>query len=364
MRLRHCLYFVALLALGSLSQAHDHHHHHHEDYYDVLGVGMDASEGDIKKAYRKLSLQYHPDKNKGNSDAEAKFQSISRAYEILTNPELKDIYDFEGEEGLQRHQNQGNRPSSPFDQFFGGGGGRQRGPDAAVEVQVTLEELYNGGEKSVTFKRNVICRKCKGTGAKDGVTKPCKTCGGQGVVLVNQQMGPGFTVQMQQQCPKCGGRGKTFKSKCPHCHGHKVVEEMKTITGVIERGMPSNHEIVFERHGEQHPGVLPGDIIMRLAQQPHRVFRRAGDDLHAQVQISLQDALLGFSSTLAHLDGHKVEVAHAGVTKPFQVRRIAEEGMPHHHVPSQHGDLYVTHHIRFPTKLTDAQRELVTRLLP
>ncbi|ETV85329.1 chaperone DnaJ, variant [Aphanomyces astaci] len=273
MRLRHCLYFVALLALGSLSQAHDHHHHHHEDYYDVLGVGMDASEGDIKKAYRKLSLQYHPDKNKGNSDAEAKFQSISRAYEILTNPELKDIYDFEGEEGLQRHQNQGNRPSSPFDQFFGGGGGRQRGPDAAVEVQVTLEELYNGGEKSVTFKRNVICRKCKGTGAKDGVTKPCKTCGGQGVVLVNQQMGPGFTVQMQQQCPKCGGRGKTFKSKCPHCHGHKVVEEMKTITGVIERGMPSNHEIVFERHGEQHPGVLPGDIIMRLAQQPHRVFR-------------------------------------------------------------------------------------------
>ncbi|RHZ14578.1 hypothetical protein DYB26_007663 [Aphanomyces astaci] len=156
---------------------------------------------------------------------------------------------------------------------------------------------------------------------------------------------------------------------------------MKTITGVIERGMPSNHEIVFERHGEQHPGVLPGDIIMRLAQQPHRVFRyfavcllvafiltcvcsRAGDDLHAQVQISLQDALLGFSSTLAHLDGHKVEVAHAGVTKPFQVRRIAEEGMPHHHVPSQHGDLYVTHHIRFPTKLTDAQRELVTRLLP
>ncbi|RHY98707.1 hypothetical protein DYB37_003633 [Aphanomyces astaci] len=290
---------------------------------------MDASEGDIKKAYRKLSLQYHPDKNKGNSDAEAKFQSISRAYEILTNPELKDIYDFEGEEGLQRHQNQGNRPSSPFDQFFGGGGGRQRGPDAAVEVQVTLEELYNGGEKSVTFKRNVICRKCKGTGAKDGV----------------------------------------------------VVEEMKTITGVIERGMPSNHEIVFERHGEQHPGVLPGDIIMRLAQQPHRVFRyfavcllqafilmcvcsRAGDDLHAQVQISLQDALLGFSSTLAHLDGHKVEVAHAGVTKPFQVRRIAEEGMPHHHVPSQHGDLYVTHHIQFPTKLTDAQRELVTRLLP
>ncbi|ETW03350.1 chaperone DnaJ [Aphanomyces invadans] len=362
MRLGLWVYFAVLLAVGTLSHAHEHHHH--EDYYDVLGVGMDASESDIKKAYRKLSLQYHPDKNKGNSDTETKFQRISRAYEILSNPELKDVYDFEGEEGLQRHQHQGNRPSNPFDQFFGGGSGRQRGADAAVEVQVTLEELYNGGEKSVTFRRNVICRKCKGTGAKDGVTKPCKTCGGQGVVLVNQQMGPGFTVQMQHQCPKCGGRGKTYKSKCPHCHGHKVVEEMKTITGVVERGMPSNHEIVFERHGEQHPGIMPGNVIMRLVQLPHRVFRRAGDDLHAQVQISLKDALLGFDTTLLHLDGHKVSIAHDGVTKPFEVRRVLEEGMPHHHVPSQHGDLYVTHNIKFPTKLTDAQKDLVKRLLP
>ncbi|RHY25951.1 hypothetical protein DYB32_007992 [Aphanomyces invadans] len=262
---------------------------------------MDASESDIKKAYRKLSLQYHPDKNKGNSDAETKFQRISRAYEILSNPELKDVYDFEGEEGLQRHQHQGNRPSNPFgtiethepyhsdnklcsrdscivDQFFGGGSGRQRGADAAVEVQVTLEELYNGGEKS-------------------------------------------------------------------------VVEEMKTITGVVERGMPSNHEIVFERHGEQHPGIMPGNVIMRLVQLPHRVFRCV-------------DALLGFDTTLLHLDGHKVSIAHDGVTKPFEVRRVLEEGMPHHHVPSQHGDLYVTHNIKFPTKLTDAQKDLVKRLLP
>ncbi|CAK4673351.1 unnamed protein product [Aphanomyces euteiches] len=378
MRHQLCLYFIVLLVAVALG--HDHHdHHHHDDYYEVLGLEMDASESDIKKAYRKLSLQYHPDKNKGNADAEAKFQKISRAYEILSSPELKDIYDFEGEEGLQRHQNQGNRPPNPFEQLFGGGGGRQRGPDAAVEVAVTLEELYNGGEKSVTFRKNVICRKCRGTGAKDGKTQPCKTCGGQGVVLVNQQMGPGFTVQMQQQCPKCGGRGKTFKTKCPYCNGHKVVEEMKTITGTIERGMPSTHEIVFEREGEQHPGVMPGNVIMRLVQQPHRVFRfvgkssrsiltcrlsRAGDDLHAQVQISLKDALLGFDIALPHLDGHKVSVAADGVTKPFEVRRIAEEGMPHHHVPSQHGDLYIQHNIRFPTQLTEAQKELVKRLLP
>ncbi|OQS05603.1 hypothetical protein THRCLA_02289, partial [Thraustotheca clavata] len=372
--------YVAIVFFLAFVQGHEHHDHDHDDYYEELGLGMDASDSDIKKAYRRLSLQYHPDKNPGNTEADTKFQKISKAYEVLSNAETRDIYDLEGVEGLERHANQGNRPSSPFgrvfalgykntidsrvDAFFGGGGGKPRGPDATVDIPVTLEELYNGAEKQARFMKNVICRKCRGSGAKDGKMKTCKTCGGQGFVLVQQQMGPGFTVQMQQQCPKCGGKGKTFKHKCPHCNGNKVVAEEKIITGVIERGMPSNHEIVFERESEQRPGMIPGNVIMRLIQQPHKTFRRTGDDLHADITISLKDALLGFESSLIHLDERKVTVEADGVTTPFEVRVLSGEGMPHHNFPSQHGDLHVLHRIQFPKQLSPAQKELVERLLP
>jgi DnaJ-related protein SCJ1 len=233
---------------------------------------MEATESQIKKAYRKLSLKYHPDKSKGDEEAESRFHEISRAYEVLSDPQKRQVYDLEGFEGLERDEQSAGRPSSPFDAFFGGGG-KQRGPDAAVDMPVTLEELYNGAQKQAQFARNVICRKCRGTGAKGGKTTTRKTCGGSGHVLVEQKMGPGFTVQMQQPCPKCGGRGKTFKEACPFCHGHKVVKEDKLLTAEIERGMPSTHQIVFERESEQRPGMIPGDVIFRLHQVPHNRFR-------------------------------------------------------------------------------------------
>lgn len=236
---------------------------------------MEASEAEIKRAYRKLSLQYHPDKAKSagvDADAEQKFHDISRAYEVLSDPVKRQTYDLEGFAGLERDEQSAGRAASPFDAFFGGGG-RQRGPDAAVDMPVTLEELYNGAQKQAQFSRNVICRKCRGTGAKDGKTTTCPTCGGAGVVMVQQRMGPGFTVQMQQPCPACGGRGKTAAHKCPYCHGDKVVKEDKVLTAEIERGMPSTHQIVFERESEQRPGMIPGDVIFRLHQVPHNRFK-------------------------------------------------------------------------------------------
>jgi DnaJ-related protein SCJ1 len=236
---------------------------------------MEATDAEIKRAYRKLSLQYHPDKVKsagGDADTEQKFHEISRAYEVLSDPLKRQTYDLEGFDGLERDEQSAGRAASPFDAFFGGGG-RQRGPDAAVDMPVTLEELYNGAQKQAQFTRNVICRKCRGTGAKDGKTTTCSTCGGAGVVMVQQRMGPGFTVQMQQPCPACGGRGKTAAHKCPYCHGNKVVQEDKVLTAEIERGMPSTHQIVFERESEQRPGMIPGDVIFRLHQVPHNRFR-------------------------------------------------------------------------------------------
>ncbi|KAF1334437.1 Chaperone dnaj, partial [Globisporangium splendens] len=346
---------------GGEEVEHDHDHDH-TDFYEVLGLTMEASDAEIKKAYRKLSLKYHPDKNTGNADAEVKFHQIARAYEVLSDAQKRQVYDLEGFEGLEREEKGGGHHASPFDAFFGGGG-KPKGPDAAVDMPVTLEELYNGAVKEARFTRNTICRKCRGTGAKDGKTTTCKTCGGQGVVLVTQRMGPGFNVQMQQQCPKCGGRGKVFKTHCPYCHGHKVVKEEKTLKAEIEKGMPSNHHIVFERESEQRPGMIPGDVIFRLHQVPHKRFRRANDDLHYEMEITLEEALLGYRKEVLHLDNRRVNVVTSDVTKPFQVRRIVGEGMPVHNYPSQKGDLHVLHEIKFPKKLTDTQKQLIEELL-
>ncbi|TYZ64947.1 hypothetical protein PybrP1_013226 [[Pythium] brassicae (nom. inval.)] len=340
------------------------HEHDHIDFYDVLGITMEATDAEIKKAYRKLSLKYHPDKNAGDAEAATQFHQVTRAYEVLSDAQKRQVYDLEGIEGLEQEEKGGggHHHASPFDAFFGGGG-KPKGPDVAVDVTVTLEELYNGAQKQVQLSRNGICRKCRGTGAKDGKTTTCKTCGGQGVVLVTQRMGPGFNVQMQQQCPKCGGRGKVFKTQCPHCHGHKVVKEEKLLTAEIERGMPSTHQIVFERESEQRPGMVPGDVIFRLHQAPHARFRRADDDLHYELEISLEEALLGYRTEVLHLDARRVVLATTDVTKPFAVRRVAGEGMPVHNFPSQKGDLHVRHEIKFPDALTDAQRQLVEELL-
>lgn len=233
-----------------------------------------------------------------------------------------------------------------------------------VEIEVTLEELYNGGQRQARISRNIICPKCRGTGAKDGEQTTCQQCQGRGVRMVQQQMAPGFVVQMQEQCDKCGGKGKIFKTKCPHCHGNKVVPNEKTLTAHIERGMPSNGEIRFDRESEQAPGITPGDVVFKFKQTPHAVFRRDGDDLHHELHISLREALLGYSKTLRHLDGREVVIDVKGVTQPFQVRKMAGEGMPQHNTPSQHGVLHVKNIVDLPPSLSTEQREAIAKLFP
>ena len=252
----------------------------------------------------------------------------SLASQVLSDAEKRQIYDLEGIEGLESHEKNGGKgggPMSPFDMFFGGqggNGGRRKGPDASVEVDVTLEDLYNGAQRQARISRNVICPKCRGTGAKDGQTTKCNACGGRGVRMVQQQMAPGFVVQMQETCSECGGKGNVYKSKCPHCGGKKTVVEEKTLTAHVERGMPSDAEIRFARESEQAPGVTPGDVIFKLKAAPHPRFRRAGDDLHHDMHLSLREALLGFTRTVQQLDGRAVTVAHNGVTQPFEVRKV------------------------------------------
>lgn len=262
--------------------------------------------------------------NPGDEEAGKKFAEVARAYEVLSDKEKRQVYDLEGLEGLERlekHGAGGGGPMSPFDMFFGGGqqGGRRKGPDAAVEMEVTLEELYNGGSRAARINRNVICPKCRGTGAKDGETQKCRACNGRGVRMVQQQMAPGFVVQMQETCPECGGRGNIAKTACPHCNGKKVMMDEKTLTAQIERGMASDAEIRFERESEQQPGVTPGDVVFKLKAAAHPRFKREGNSLHHEMKLTLKEALLGFKRPIRHLDGRDLWVEHSGVTQPFEV---------------------------------------------
>jgi len=226
-----------------------------------------------------------------------------------------------------------------------------------MDFAVTLEELYLGATKKLSLQRKVLCTKCRGTGAKDGETKKCKTCNGQGVRMVLQQLGPGFNVQMQQPCDACGGKGTIPKSVCPVCGGQKVQNEAKELEALVERGMSDGSELVFPRASEQSPDTVPGDVILTLRQQTHSRFRRQGNDLHYEHTISLKEALLGFRHSVQHLDGRTVPLSSDNVTPPEYVQKVVGEGFPIHNFPSDRGDLYVRYTVRFPKELNDKQRE-------
>eukprot|EP01127_Copromyxa_protea_P002229 TRINITY_DN12122_c0_g1_i1.p1 TRINITY_DN12122_c0_g1~~TRINITY_DN12122_c0_g1_i1.p1 ORF type:complete len:371 (-),score=90.59 TRINITY_DN12122_c0_g1_i1:62-1105(-) len=339
------------------------------DFYKVLGVARNASEKEIKKAYKKLAIQYHPDKNKGNSEVESKMQAVNAAYSVLSDPEKRRIFDQYGEEGLNKDNNRGGGWGDMFD-LFGrrqGGGGKaemKKGQAIYIELQATLEDLYNGRDFEVLQRRQVLCSHCRGTGAEDpnDVSK-CPVCGGSGVKIVNQQLAPGFVQRVQTTCDHCGGKGKIVNSQCHVCHGSKVEKGEQFVMVFIEKGMPDGHEIVSPSDGDQNPDEEPGDLIFKIKTRSHKMFTRQGNDLLMTARISLLQALVGFTSEFEHLDGHKVTLARTDVTPPGFVQTIAGEGMPYFEQASKKGKLYVTYQIDFPSHLTEAQKAEFKRLL-
>lgn len=336
-----------------------------KDFYGILGVARDATERQIKKAFRKLSLKYHPDKTRGNAELHQKYLDVSEAYEVLNDPDKRQIYDIDGEEGLKSGGRQ-QRGNSIFDFFggAGGGGGRRKGPNFQMKLDVTLEELYNGGERPLKIKRKVLCKSCRGTGAKDGKQTKCKACKGKGVVMKLQQLGPGFNVQMQSNCDRCGGKGNIPKHKCPKCRGRKLYDEETELKVVIEKGMPNGHPVLFERASEQSPDTTPGDVIVNLITQNHHKLRREGNDLHYDQTISLKEALLGYKKVIKQLDGRSVVIKSTNVTPHGFTKFIKGEGMPHHNFPSEKGQLVVHFSVNFPKTLSSEQKETIKKLLP
>lgn len=348
----------------------------HTEYYKRLGVEPDASADDIRKAYRKLAVKYHPDKNP-DPKAQEKFKEISSAYEVLSDPQKKETYDQFGEEGLQGGGFNPSSASSIFEQFFGGGGrGKQKpnkGEDIKFQLGVTLKDLYNGKTTKLKVTRNILCQGCNGRGSnKDGAVQTCSTCKGQGIRIITQQMGM-MIQQMQTVCNDCKGKGQTIKEKdrCQRCSGNKVVPEEKQIEVHIDKGMQTGQKINFYGEGEQEPGIEPGDIVIILKekQDPRNPepFKRQGDDLIYEHKITLYESLTGFKFHLKHLDDRYLHVSseEGTITKPGDVKVVMHEGMPIHK-QSYKGNLLIRFDVIFPLpeQLDEPKKAKLKEILP
>jgi len=330
--------------------------------YEVLEVQPGCSDNDLKKAYRKLALKYHPDKTGGATSE--KFQEISHAYDILSDAQKRQVYDQYGEAGLSGEGGAGGgmgglSPEDLFSHFFGGGGGGgrggrpagpRRGKDVAHGLKVSLEDLYKGKTTKLALQKNVLCEKCEGKGGKEGACKTCTTCNGQGFRVMLRQMGP-MMQQIQQPCGDCRGEGEIInaKDKCKHCNARKVMPVRKVLEVHIDRGMRDGRKIVFNGEGDQAPGTIPGDVVIVLEQKEHDRFKRNGDDLFYDAKIDLVTALAGGKIHVPHLDDRVliVEILPGEVIKPGDLKAVMGQGMPteRHH---DFGNLYIQFDIEFP----------------
>ena len=346
-----------------------------DDFYTLLDVPQDATLAVIKRSYRRLSLKHHPD-TAGESGKDM-FQKLSRAYEVLSDQNLRRVYDQEGTDGVAEYEKrkaQGEQPQfqNPFGAFFGFGGAQREAkrPSINIPLIISLKDIYTGRNLEASVFKHMRCKKCRGTGAK---TKKdihtCPKCNGQGVVVGVRHIGGGMYQQVHQQCETCSGKGKIIKRICNHCGGKKVVAGMENVSVFVEKGMADGQEIRFPNMCDEVAGSTdaPGDINFVVSPRPVKGvgfdLRRDGKHLYLETTISLKESLVGFVKDFEHLDGHVVEIDRSNkITGHGHVERIKGEGMPVHESHGELGDLIITFSVRFPSELTDEQREAVMNL--
>ncbi|WP_432697419.1 molecular chaperone DnaJ [Marinobacterium sp. YM272] len=343
-----------------------------QDYYELLDVPRDASDRDIKKAYRRLAMKYHPDRNPDNKEAEDKFKEISEAYEVLADAQKRAAYDQFGHEGVNGQGGFGGGGfggggdfsdifGDVFGDIFGGGGGGgrrrssvQRGADLRYNLDLNLEEAVRGCEKTLKVPTLVGCEVCDGTGAKPGTSaKTCGTCGGIGQVRMQQ----GF-FSVQQTCPTCRGEGKVISDPCSSCHGQGRVEETKTLQVKIPAGVDTGDRIRLTGEGEAgtHGGPA-GDLYVQVNVLQHPIFERDGKHLYCEVPISFVDAALGGELDVPTLDG-RVKLKIPAETQTGKLFRLRGKGIAPVRGGST-GDLMVKVTVETPVSLNSRQKDLL-----
>jgi molecular chaperone DnaJ len=338
-----------------------------KEYYEILGVGEDASQDEIKKAYRKKAKKYHPDSNSEEADEE-KFKKINKAYDVLGDEEKKKKYDRFGKQGVEGSSSRGQRQASSnfqdiFEQIFGGGGfgGRSRsrgGESLKVQTDLTLEEAYNGVEKSFRVERKSECSSCGGTGAEDGETSRCSNCSGRGQVEQVRRTPLGRTRQVTG-CPECDGRGEIPETRCSECGGSGITEQEEKITVDIPAGVSDGQRLRVRNKGHESRQGEYGDLYVYVTVETHDSLERRDSDLYTTARIGVGDAALGTEIEVPHPDG-KIQVDIPKGTQPGQVMRISGKGMPARR--RGRGDLYVRVDVRIPEDVTQEQKEVMEEL--
>lgn len=344
-----------------------------EEYYQVLGVDRSASQDDIKKAYRKMALKYHPDRNPGNKEAEHIFKKAAEAYGVLGDTEKKRRYDQFGMDGLRGTETRGYSTfedifdafgdifggGSIFEDFFGGGRGRgrtaRRGTSLKCDIEVDFKEIATGVEKKIELTRKEICDACRGTGAREG-THPvnCPYCRGRGEVQQSQ----GFFT-LRTTCPKCHGNGKIIESPCSRCGGSGRYPKRTTISIQIPAGVDDGTRLRLTGQGESgENGAPPGDLYCDIHVKPHPIFKRHGNNVICEVPITFAQATLGCAIDVPTLVGNVIQVKIPKGTQNSEVIPIRGEGFPNIHGYGR-GDLLVQVSVEVPTKMTSKQEELL-----
>jgi molecular chaperone DnaJ len=341
------------------------------DYYEVLGVGRDAGADDLKKAYRKLAMQYHPDRNQGDKSAEEKFKEIGEAYAVLSDPEKRQRYDAFGHAGDQMPDFGGFSFESAFDlfdMFFGGAGrsrrtrtGPQRGSDLRMNLEISFEDAVHGAQRTIEVPRAETCSECKGSGSEPGhAPVSCPQCSGSGQVRRAVQSIFGQVVNVST-CPRCHGEGRIVEHPCPVCRGQGRVESRKTLEVSIPPGVDEDMQVRVAGEGEAGPrGGPPGDLYLAFRIKPHAHLQRRGLDIVYELAVSIPQAVLGDRITVPTVDGEHVVELPAG-TKSGKVIKISGMGVPHVRT-GRRGDQLCVVHVVVPSRLESRERKLYEEL--
>ena len=366
------------------------------EYYEVLGVSKAATKDEIKKAYRKLALQFHPDKNPDNKEAEEHFKEVNEAYEVLSNDDKRRRYDQFGHAGVGSSAasggggqytggadindifsafndmftgGRGRGGASPFgfEEAFGGGNARKGrsqggipGTDLKIRLKLTLEEIAKGVEKTLKIKKQVTCKECNGSGSKSGATEVCQTCQGSGEVRQVSKTMFGQFVNIAA-CPTCGGEGRIIKERCPSCYGEGIKLGEVTVKVTVPSGVENGNYLTLRGQGNAGPrGGAAGDLIVVLEEIPHELFSRKGNDVIYTLAVSFPDLVLGTKVDVPTLDG-AVKLTIPPATQPETMLRIPGHGIGHLK-GSGRGDQYVKVNVYVPKDISHQDKELLKEM--